>query len=233
MKIWLEKLLTSIRFTILHPQWLSNRYHKISRKLLTTIDKSIVLEIGSGNSNIGLLLKPSNHLITLDYPATNKRYKSHPDIFADAAQLPVKSESVDAALLLEVAEHIAHDVVSIKEVFRVLKKSGIFYFSVPFIYPMHDQPNDYRRYTLHGVKMLLADNGFNIDKIYQHGNSVVTAFQLVNLSILELCQNAYLSNLLANKHISLADSYFELVECILFWLFYCSVKNLRRVYWIK
>ena len=194
MKIWLKKLFQSIKFTILHPQWLSNRYHKISRKTLSTLDKAIVLDIGSGNSKHCAEIKLRNHLITLDYPATNKRYNAHPDIFANATHLPVKDESVDATLLLEVAEHIVHDKNSIKEIYRILKPSGKFYFSVPFIYPMHDQPHDYRRYTLHGIRILLADSGFKIENISQHGNSVITALQLINLSILELCQKTLESN---------------------------------------
>jgi len=197
MRSWLKKLESAIKYTVFHPQWLSNRYHKNSRKILAALDGVTILEIGSGDSQLNSLLKPSNLLVTVDYPATNRRYNHSPDIFADAALLPVRNESIDAALLLEVAEHVIHDVDSIKEVYRVLKHSGKFYFSVPFIYPMHDQPYDFRRYTLHGVKVLLSDNGFVIEKIIQHGNSIVTALQLINLGVLELCKKSLQSYLAA------------------------------------
>ena len=190
MESWLKKLGSFFKYTILHPQWLSHRYHKASQKILKTLNDSVILEIGSGDSNIGTLINSSNQLIKLDYPATNQRYNQAPDIFADSAKLPVADSSVDTALFLEVAEHVAHDKESIQEIYRILKPGGKFYFSIPFIYPMHDQPYDFRRYTLHGIKSLLSENGFEILKIIRHGNSLVTALQLVNLSILELCKNA-------------------------------------------
>lgn len=204
MKSWLKKLESFLKYTALHPQWLSNRYHRHSRKMLATLDQATILEVGSGNSQLDSLIRPSNHLIKVDYPITNKRYSSTPDIFADAVKLPVKGECMDAALLLEVAEHIAHDEDSIKEIYRVLKPSGVFYFSVPFIYPMHDQPYDFRRYTIHGLNNLLLENGFTIEKTIQHGNSIVTALQLINLATLELCRKTLQRNTILGALLSIS-----------------------------
>jgi len=197
MNSWMKKLNSSIKYTILHPQWLSNRYHRISQKELTSIENSVVLEIGSGDSSLESLIGPSNQSLKLDYPKTNQRYTKKPAIFADAAHLPVKDGSIDAVLFLEVAEHIPQDKKPIKEISRILKPGGLLYFSVPFIYPMHDQPYDYRRYTVHGINALLSEHGFSVKNIKQHGNSFVTALQLLNLSILELCKNALSKNLLS------------------------------------
>lgn len=181
----LDILASCLKGTILHPQWLSDRFHIRSRRCLQEIKQSVILDIGSGNSRHKRLLDSSNRLYRLDYPETNRRYHSSPDIYGDACYLPIRAESADVVLLFEVLEHLADDKQALLEIYRVLKPGGRFYTSVPFIYPVHDAPTDYRRFTIHGLRLLLNETGFASRKEIQHGNSFVTALQMFNLAILE------------------------------------------------
>ncbi|OGT33677.1 MAG: hypothetical protein A2W28_03115 [Gammaproteobacteria bacterium RBG_16_51_14] len=106
-------------------------------------------------------------------------------MFADAAQLPLADSSADAVLLLEVLEHVEQFEQVLAEIQRILKADGELYLSAPFIYPAHDVPYDFHRFTRHGLVKDLARHGLNVVTIKQHGNSFVVALQMLNLSLLE------------------------------------------------
>lgn len=173
------------RGSIIHPQWLSDRFHISSRKkFLNEVDQSLILDIGSGNSSNKSLLKKTNIIYRLDYPDTNKLYSARPDIYGDACHLPIANESIDVVFLFEVLEHVACDEQAMQEIHRVLKPGGRIYISVPFIYPIHDKPNDYRRFTIYGLRFLLEKNRFVPKVEMRHGNSFISALQLMNMALL-------------------------------------------------
>jgi SAM-dependent methyltransferase len=180
-----DTIVNVLKGTILHPQWLTDRFHIRSRRLLREIKQSLIVDIGSGNSQYGDMLESSNRLYRLDYPQTNQRYRGSPDIYGDACNLPFKTGSLDIVFLFEVLEHIASDGQALREIHRVLRTGGKIYASVPFVYPVHDAPYDYRRYTIHGLRLLLDEAGFVCHKEVQHGNSFITVLQMLNLAMLE------------------------------------------------
>lgn len=178
-------ILHKLKGTCLHPQWLSDRYHHQSRRLLRQIEGGCVVDIGSGDSHHGGYLRASIKLLKFDYPDTNYLYRNSPDVYADAAFMPIADASVDSVLLLEVLEHVEQYEQVLAEIKRILRQNGTLYLSAPFIYPAHDEPHDYHRFTRHGLVKDLARHGFKIEIIAQHGNSIVVALQMFNLALLE------------------------------------------------
>jgi SAM-dependent methyltransferase len=194
---WLLRLGKRLNRTPLHPQWIANRYHRLSRMALEGARDSIVLDIGSGDSSQERLKKaPGCRVYKIDYPLTHARYNNPPDVFGDAQALPFASASVDCALLLEVIEHVAHADRAIGEVARILKPGGSLYISAPFSYPIHDAPSDYRRFTLYGMNHMLTSNGLCPVTTIQHGNPFTTSIQLFNLSILDAIDSIRQRNML-------------------------------------
>ena len=61
--------------------------------------------------------------------------------------LPLADESQDFLILSNVLEHIYGFDACIRETARVLKKSGRLIGSAPFLYPIHNDPIDYFRYS--------------------------------------------------------------------------------------
>jgi SAM-dependent methyltransferase len=57
----------------------------------------------------------------------------------------------DAVLCTEVLEHAINPALVIDEIWRVLKPGGVALITTPFIYGIHGEPNDFRRYTHLGL----------------------------------------------------------------------------------
>jgi SAM-dependent methyltransferase len=194
----LYKALDRLKYTPVHPQWVANSWHlkklDVVRKYLK---RGVCLDIGSGDDAIEHGL--GDHalsIIKLDYPTTSARYSKKPDIYADVQQLPIGSGSADAVIFFEVIEHVPNDETALQEIARSLKTSGLLFLSAPFLYPLHDQPFDFRRYTSHGLRQLLEKRGFEVVEIRQHGNSITTVMQLINLGLLDSVQTAARKSLL-------------------------------------
>lgn len=98
--------------------------------------------------------------LALDYPATGRDiYGARPDVFADAATLPFPDQSLEGVTCLEVLEHVRDPGAVVAEIARVLRPGGRAWISMPFLYPVHDAPHDYQRYTADGIRRDLTRAG--------------------------------------------------------------------------
>jgi SAM-dependent methyltransferase len=70
-----------------------------------------------------------------------------PDIVADAHNLPFRDQEFEVVLCAEVLEHTRDPQQVISECYRVLKIGGQLILTTRFIYPLHDAPIDYWRFT--------------------------------------------------------------------------------------
>ena len=57
-------------------------------------------------------------------------------------------------------EHCPNPEVVLKEVYRLLKPGGIFFFTVPFLWNLHEVPHDEYRYTPFSLERHLRNSGF-------------------------------------------------------------------------
>lgn len=136
----------------------------------------IVLDVG-GERNIGEkgFRYPEEKVKT--WINLNFNIKAEPDLVADARMLPIMKNSVDVVVCTEVLEHLCMPAQCIDEIYRVMKPSGIFIGSVPFIFPVHNSPNDYYRYTEAGLRNLLHQ--FSDVRIEPMGGGVGAIAQLL------------------------------------------------------
>lgn len=157
LRSWMEPL----RRTVLHPQWFAYREEAATRGWVGELARGRVLDIGCADGWARNAVSAQCHYIGLDYPLTSRTiYGTRPDVYGDAASLPFQTDAFDTVLLLEVLEHVARPQAVVQEIQRVLKPGGVLVLSVPFLYPMHDAPHDYQRYTAPGLQLLLQEAGF-------------------------------------------------------------------------
>lgn len=154
-----RRLMRPLRNSILHPQWLVLRRDAEQRAWVAQHARGLVLDIGSADGRAREWLRDCEY-ISLDYPATaTQMYGTRPDVFADGGALPIVDASIDTVLLLEVLEHVRDAQAVLSNIARVLKPGGLLLLSVPFLYPLHDAPHDYRRYTAPGLEAAIRQCG--------------------------------------------------------------------------
>jgi len=150
-----------LKKTPLHPQWLMPP-RQLSEGLRSC--SGVVLDIGAADRWLRPALRAEAHYVALDYPATAVGlYGLNPDVFGDARRLPFADESIDAVACFEVLEHVPDPQAVLSEVARVLVPGGVVNLSMPFLYPVHDAPYDFQRWTLYGWQRSLNDAGLHVE----------------------------------------------------------------------
>lgn len=177
------RTLRILRGTPLHPQWLLGG-SSATASWVRKAARGRVLDIGCADRWVEKHLPAGCDYIGIDYFVTGKLlYGARPDVFADAAQLPLPDASADTVLILEVVEHLRHPRSALSEIARVLRPGGRLLLSMPFLYPIHDAPHDYQRYTTHGLAREIEAAGLRLDQADPNLGSAQTAGLIACLAL--------------------------------------------------
>ncbi len=129
-------------------------FKKITRKNLEIFldkhqTKVRTLDIGSGGSSYERFFP---NRVTVDIDPARK-----PDVLADAHNLPFKDEEFDMVLSTEMLEHVKDPFQVEREIRRVTSVGGRLILSTRFVFPLHDTPHDYWRFSKYGLKELFKE----------------------------------------------------------------------------
>jgi SAM-dependent methyltransferase len=83
-----------------------------------------------------------------------------PDVVCDASMVPFGDRMFDALICGELLEHVPDPRLVLAEASRLLEPEGRLLITVPFLIPIHGDPDDYGRYTDHYWRAALAQAGF-------------------------------------------------------------------------
>jgi SAM-dependent methyltransferase len=134
--------------------------------------RGVCLDVGCGDMPYrSLLLSPPFQItsyIGLDRPG-DRFQNTQPDLFWDNERIPLATATVDCALCTEVLEHCPNPLELLQEVQRVLKPGGSLILTVPFLWPLHEVPYDWCRFTPFALQHLLEVAGFQVDDLRSLG----------------------------------------------------------------
>jgi SAM-dependent methyltransferase len=99
--------------------------------------------------------------IGVDLEPTQYHHLVKPDYYWDGNKIPLEDSSVDFVIATEFLEHYFDTNHILKEINRVLKPGGIFFFTVPNIWPIHEAPYDYHRFTPFTLEEHFKKNHFS------------------------------------------------------------------------
>lgn len=185
---YLKNLLKNTPF---HPQWLIFRDNYQGVAKLTDYIGEKVLDIGCGHCEIKKFLPKETDYTGIDYYYTSVNwYRSAPDIFADAQNLPIRSGAINTVFFFDVLEHIPEPEQCLHEISRILGKQGKLILQTPFIYPVHDSPLDFTRWTIYGLEKMLQAEGLNIINIRYYGEPIETSLLMMNMALSKTLLNS-------------------------------------------
>jgi len=145
---------------------LSNKLTRVTldRFIAAHATPALTLDIGAQNGpyaalfprRLGLDIKPGRGVA----------------VIGDAQALGIASDRFDSILCTEVLEHLPEPQRAIDEMFRVLRPGGSLILTTRFLFPIHDAPHDYFRYTKYGLRHLLRR--FEIVELQEETDAVGT-----------------------------------------------------------
>lgn len=105
------------------------------------------------------------------------------DVIGFADQLPFADQSFDTLLVTEVLEHVGDVERAAHEIHRVLVPGGHALITVPYLYPTHEAPYDFRRFTHFGLAALLERHGLEVVTLDAKGGGLLWMAHLLVLSL--------------------------------------------------
>lgn len=77
----------------------------------------------------------------------------------------VPNKTFDIIFTEQVLEHVRYPYRSVRNIYRMLRPSGWFVTTTPFLIQIHGGKMDYTRWTAEGIKYLLEEGGFDTQKM--------------------------------------------------------------------
>lgn len=93
-------------------------------------------------------------------------------IIASCTDIPFPDQIFSVILCTEVLEHVSDSQKAFRELGRLLKPGGHLIFTTPFIYPLHEEPYDFVRFTPYQVRECAKNNSLNVLELITSGNEI-------------------------------------------------------------
>lgn len=183
------------------PNWLGvviNPFYFIRKRLFKGVRdlapalSGRLLDLGCGSKPYKRLFVNATEYIGVDIENEGHDHRTEEvDVYYDGKVLPFEDERFDSVLCSEVLEHVPDLEATVSELKRVLIKGGKALITVPFVWPEHELPFDFRRFTANGLSDIFEKHGFEVTHIKKLGNFFEVVAQMWLM---------YLHNGLYTKH---------------------------------
>jgi SAM-dependent methyltransferase len=131
-------------------------YEFLGREFANVAAGREVLTVGAGGEVGALLAEHArrNGFCVTSFDIDERRA---PDILGDICAHDFSGRTFDVIVLSEVLEHVHSPHLAISNIRAALREGGRLILTVPFIFPIHERPHDYYRYTRYGLEFLLRE----------------------------------------------------------------------------
>ena len=137
-----------------------------------------VLDFGCGSKPYQSLFTYSEYIgVDFENPA-HPHTQENVDVFYDGKKLPFPDQHFNSVFSTEVFEHLFNIDDLLSEINRVMLPGGKIMITCPFVWPEHEKPFDFARYTHFAMNNLMEKHGFKILKNDKSGDFITTVFQL-------------------------------------------------------
>jgi SAM-dependent methyltransferase len=157
---------------------LPRRLEALARELRTPTSGR-VLDYGCADLPYRYFFGPDVEFVGADLPGN-----PHASVILNAdATVPVADEGFDSVLSTQVLEHVGDPQLYLSECFRVLRPGGRLLLSTHGIFVYHPDPVDYWRWTCAGLRHVVEEAGFTVERFEGIIGLAATGLQLVQDSL--------------------------------------------------
>lgn len=156
------------------------RRHYLDQMLEAESFAGEVLDVGGKKENPrGQFRPPKDKVSSWKYLSIDA--ETRPDFLSSADAIPAGNDQFDHVLLCEVAEHLEAPEKTLAECRRVLKAEGKMIMTMPFLYGVHADPQDFQRWTPAKIRFELSKAGFSDVEIRPMGGFFAVAADLYEM----------------------------------------------------
>lgn len=132
--------------------------------------KGKLLDLGCGNVPMfGYYRQFVDEVVCADWDNSEHSNRFLDEVVDLNLPLPFEADAFDTILLSDVIEHLPRPESLFGELNRVLRPEGAVLVNVPFLYPLHEEPFDFHRYTKHRLQQLAEEAGFAVERLEGYG----------------------------------------------------------------
>jgi len=128
------------------------------------------------------------------------------DVHWNGRKIPFGDNYADTVIATELFEHLSNIPKIISETHKVLKTNGVLFFTTPFVWPLHETPNDQVRPTPYFLNKHIKKSKFKEVKIRPPGNYHASLAQMFCIWLYNFHCNHHMSNL-RSKVFTTTESY--------------------------
>ncbi|MEO5562034.1 MAG: class I SAM-dependent methyltransferase [Chitinophagaceae bacterium] len=138
-----------------------------------------LLDFGCGSKPYQSLFTNVTEYVGLDFASEGHSHeKESIDVFYDGKTIPFPDEYFDSVLSSEVFEHVFNLAEILPEINRVMKPGAKILITCPFVWPEHEVPVDFARYTVFALQHMLQKAGFTIVLTDKSGDFSSAIYQM-------------------------------------------------------
>ncbi len=138
-----------------------------------------VVDVGCGTKPYRPLFSPA----VTDYVGVDREGAPDADVAGDAHALPFDDAIFDAGVSFQVFEHLERPGAALAELARVVAPGGDVVITVPGVWPAHEVPRDFWRFTRWGLLALARDAGLEVVELAPLGGTWSTLGQMACLEL--------------------------------------------------
>ncbi len=163
------------------------------------------LNIGSGGPIEELVKKLVKNYYSIDIDHSRKPNEIM-DVCSENFKVNFKPNLV---CIFETLEHCQNPIIAVKNIYKTLNKGNVCLASVPFNFHIHDEPNDFFRFTENGCKLIFQN--FSQVKVLRRNGWLESVF--VNIVRLDK-ENNILSKIIGKTFIILYILFYPIIFII-------------------
>lgn len=139
---------------------------------LPEVARGTVLDVGCGQVPYLELYEPkAERVVCTDWPNS-----LHGNRFIDFEsdlnrRIETDDATVDTLIATDVIEHLSRPGIFFSEAARVLRPGGHLVVNSPFLYPIHEAPYDFHRYTPYAYEAMAEEAGLELVKVWSVGGA--------------------------------------------------------------